>query len=282
MTTLGTSLSTIGISNARGGDLVMQREQVDSTLPASSAKGSAKTSAGSKQLTTEQQRTIQQLQQIDRTVRAHEQAHLSAGRGVVTSGAQFQYTYGPDGKQYAVGGEVGIDTSPERKPQANIDKGRLIQAAALAPKDPSPQDFRVAAVGGQLEAQGQTDLVREQQAQRNLDAQKAEAEREAMRKQLEDATPATAQGAQAIGATPAAPPTQAPAASRNANEDNAIRLDAPVSVPATNAPSAAPAVNLATAATTPGNGVNDATRQRLASAYVSGATLASSAFSVFA
>lgn len=279
MTTLGTSLSTIGISNARGVDLVMQREQMDNTLPASSVKGSAKASANPKQLTTEQQRTVQQLQQTDRAVRAHEQAHLSAGRGVVTSGAQFEYTYGPDGKQYAVGGEVGIDTSPERKPQANIDKGRLIQAAALAPKDPSPQDYRVATIGGQLEAQGQTDLVREQQAQRNLDAQKAEAEREATRKQIEESAPAATQG---IEATPIATPTQAPAASKNANEDNAIRLDAPVSVPAANTPSAAPAVNLATAAATPGNGVNDATRQRLASAYTSGANLAASAFSVFA
>jgi hypothetical protein len=279
MTTLGTSLSTIGISNARGVDLVMQREQMDNTLPAGGAKGSAKANSGPKQLSTEEQRTVQQLQQIDRTVRAHEQAHMSAGRGVVTSGAQFQYTYGPDGKQYAVGGEVGIDTSPERKPQANIDKGRLIQAAALAPKDPSPQDYRVAAVGGQLEAQGQTDLVREQQALRNLDAQKAQTDQEATRKQFEESAPAATP---AIEATPGTPTTQAPTASNSVNADNAIRLDAPISVPAANVPSATPAVNLATAATAPGNGINDATRQRLASAYTAGANLAASAFSVFA
>lgn len=277
MTSLGVNSSTMGISTARGLGLAQQREQANGAQAASAAKASAKTST--KQLSPEEQRAVQQLQQVDRAVRAHEQAHLSAGRGVVTSGAQFQYTYGPDGKQYAVGGEVGIDTSPERKPQANIEKGRLIQAAALAPKDPSPQDYRVAAVGGQLVSQGQTDLVREQQAQRNLDAQKAQADRDAARKQQETSTPAATP---AMEATPIATPTQAPAASRSANADNAIRLDAPVSVPAANATSATPVVNLATAATAPGNGVNDATRQRLASAYTAGAALAASAFSVFA
>ncbi len=198
MATLGVSLSTVGISQATGYQLVAQREQLDATLPrgngvvgvangvatvadndaaattGSDSGGSAantKTSnngapaPGPKQLTPEQQRAIRELQQIDRTVRAHEQAHLSAGRGVITSAANFTYTYGPDDKQYAVAGEVGIDTSPEDKPQDNIDKGQLIQAAALAPRDPSPQDYSVASIGSQLEAQGRSDLMRQQATQ---------------------------------------------------------------------------------------------------------------------
>jgi len=112
-------------------------------------------------LTLEEQRQVASLQQIDRNVRAHEQAHISAGRGVVTGSVNFSYTYGPDGKQYAVGGEVGIDTSAEKKPEANIDKGIRIQAAALAPRDPSAQDYRVAAIGSQLETQGRTDLAQQ-------------------------------------------------------------------------------------------------------------------------
>lgn len=199
MATLGVSLGTVGISQATGYQLVAQREQLNVTLPrgdrvakeadkvassdtvattsSDSSSSTVKTSntsntsnkgtpaPGPKQLTPEQQRAVQELQQIDRTVRAHEQAHLSAGRGVITSAANFTYTYGPDGKQYAVAGEVGIDTSPENKPQANIDKGQLIQAAALAPRDPSPQDYRVASIGSQLEAQGRTDLMRQKASQ---------------------------------------------------------------------------------------------------------------------
>ena len=107
---------------------------------------------------------VDRLKQVDRQVRDHEAAHLHAGAGVVTSGANFSYTYGPDGKQYAVAGEVGIDTSRETRPRDNIDKGRRIQAAALAPADPSSQDYRVAAIGGQLVTEGQRALVTEQTA----------------------------------------------------------------------------------------------------------------------
>ncbi|MRR09438.1 hypothetical protein EG831_05050, partial [bacterium] len=254
-------------------------EAVDGGSGTDNTRSTASANAARRQLTTEQQRAVQQLQQVDRAVRAHEQAHLSAGRGVVTSGARFEYTYGPDGKQYAVGGEVGIDTSPSRKPQANIDKGRQIQAAALAPRDPSPQDYRVAAVGGQLVAQGQGDLVREQQAQRTLDAQKAEAQRDAMRNQREESVPASPLG---IETAPATAPGPNPTAGRGANNGNPIRLDAPISITGANATANPPVVNLATAAMAPGNGINDITRQRLATTYTAGAAQAASSFSVFA
>ena len=103
-------------------------------------------------------------------MRAHEQAHIAAGRDVITSAASFTYTNGPDGKQYAVGGEVGIDTSSESKPEANISKGERIQAAALAPVDPSSQDYQVAAVGVQLVAQGEAELAKSRSNAGSTDA----------------------------------------------------------------------------------------------------------------
>lgn len=120
----------------------------------------ASSSRATTDLTAAQQRQLQRLQQIDRDVRAHEQAHMAAGRELVTNGPSYSYTYGPDGKQYATGGEVGIDTSAERKPEDNINKGQRIRITALAPRDPSPQDYRVAAIGGRLEEQGRADLAR--------------------------------------------------------------------------------------------------------------------------
>ena len=153
---LGNNLSAVGISAAKGIDLAMRREQIDASLPGdanggsrnrqSTASGKAHASAKA-ELTAAQQRQVEALKSADVRVRAHEQAHLAAGAGIVSSGASYTYTYGPDGRAYATAGEVGIDTSAEKKPQENIDKGRLIQAAALAPPDPSPQDRRVAAVG---------------------------------------------------------------------------------------------------------------------------------------
>lgn len=184
---LAVSLNTIGISRAQGVELVAQREQLDATLPRGSndakkpAEGPVR-AAASKALTPEEQRILAELQQIDRAVRAHEQAHLQAGAGVVTSAASYTYTYGPDGRQYAVGGEVGIDTSPEAKPEANIDKGIRIQAAALAPIDPSPQDHRVASVGSQLEAQGRSNLATQQAEVRALEVERnSQAREEALR-----------------------------------------------------------------------------------------------------
>jgi hypothetical protein len=113
------------------------------------------------ELTPRERQRVAELQQIDRAVRAHEAAHIAAGAGVVTGGADYSYTYGPDGRQYAVGGEVGIDTAPERDPADNVEKGIAIQNAALAPRDPSPQDYRVAGIGAQLESRGRGELARE-------------------------------------------------------------------------------------------------------------------------
>lgn len=189
--TLSSTLNSIGISRARGVDLPLLRDQLNGTLPKTGAgsvgNGSVQGSQGSqtdsnktrytatRELSPDQQRVVAELKQIDQNVHAHEQAHLAAGHGVVTSSARYTYTYGPDGKQYAVAGEVGIDTSAERKPEANIDKGSRIQAAALAPRDPSPQDYRVAAIGGRLAAEGQVELRQQEVQQQTEQAAKAQA-----------------------------------------------------------------------------------------------------------
>lgn len=96
-------------------------------------------------LTQAQQLQVAELEVIDTKVRAHELAHLAAAGSYATGGASFQYAKGPDGKQYAVGGEVGIDTGKESSPEATISKMQTVRAAALAPADPSPQDQKVAA-----------------------------------------------------------------------------------------------------------------------------------------
>lgn len=171
------SLSTVGLSEAKGAQLVAVRDQIDGTLPRS--QGAANPEAlKPRELSLEEKRAVEELKVIDRKVREHEAAHLRNGAGVVTSGANYSYTYGPDGKQYAVAGEVGIDTAPERKPEDNIDKGQRIQLAALAPRDPSPTDYRVAAVGGRLEALGRSDLSAQQAQERTEEAASERARRE--------------------------------------------------------------------------------------------------------
>lgn len=106
---------------------------------------------------------LQRLQERDREVRAHEQAHIGAGGSVVTGGASYTYETGPDGRQYAVGGEVGIDTSPvPNNPEATMEKAQTIRRAALAPASPSAQDQKVAAQAAQMEAEARLEKAEEE------------------------------------------------------------------------------------------------------------------------
>lgn len=104
---------------------------------------------------------VLKLQARDREVRAHEQAHLAAAGRFATSGPSFTFQTGPDGRRYAVGGEVGIDTSPvPDDPEATIAKAQQIRAAALAPAQPSSQDLAVAAKASSMEQRARVELAR--------------------------------------------------------------------------------------------------------------------------
>lgn len=116
-----------------------------------------------KKLTEEEKEKIEELKRIDQRVRSHERAHLSAAGGIAISGANYSFVAGPDGKRYAVAGEVNIDTSPGKKPEETIEKAQRIIRAALAPADPSPQDRRVAAKAMQMQMKAKQELLRENQ-----------------------------------------------------------------------------------------------------------------------
>ena len=123
-----------------------------------------------------EQAVIQQLKLRDQEVKAHEQAHASVG-GVHAGSASFTYTRGPNGALYATGGEVGISTSPVAgDPQATLQKARQVQAAALAPLNPSSQDRAVAARAGQMALD----------AQANLAAERTQSSREAASEYIEE------------------------------------------------------------------------------------------------
>ncbi len=94
-------------------------------------------------LTEREEQIVKELAQRDREVRAHEKAHKDVG-GKYAGPITYEFTRGPDGRQYAVGGEVPIDTAPEEDPEETVDKMQVVIAAALAPAEPSVQDRAVA------------------------------------------------------------------------------------------------------------------------------------------
>ena len=109
-----------------------------------------------------QNEDVKELEKADANVKAHEAAHLGAGGRVVSGGATFTYTQGSDGKMYATAGEVPIDTSEGNTPQETIQKASAIRTAAMAPSDPSPQDYKVAASAIIMEMKARQELSSEQ------------------------------------------------------------------------------------------------------------------------
>jgi hypothetical protein len=81
--------------------------------------------------------------------------------GEFAGAIHLEFTTGPDGQQYAVGGEVKIDTAPiAGDPEATIEKMRTIQAAALAPANPSAADRAVAAKAAQMAIEARVEADR--------------------------------------------------------------------------------------------------------------------------
>ncbi len=127
---------------------------------------------GTAEQTPEEKARIAELKRRDTEVRRHEQAHVAAAGRYARGGASFQFVLGPDGKLYAVGGEVQIDTSEvPGDPEATIRKAQTVRRAALAPSNPSSQDQRVAAAATQMEFEARMELSQERTEQAEEDSE---------------------------------------------------------------------------------------------------------------
>lgn len=106
-----------------------------------------------------EEKQINDLRQRDQEVRSHELAHSSVG-GSTTGAPSYSFEVGPDGKKYAVDGEVSVDLSGvSGNPRATIAKMQKVYAAALAPVNPSVQDNRVASSAVSVISQAQSQLL---------------------------------------------------------------------------------------------------------------------------
>ncbi len=87
-----------------------------------------------------QREHLRRLQARDRRVRAHEQAHNLAGGGQVAPAVRYRYQTGPDGRRYAVGGQVHAPAGGGGSPEKALEHSADLRRAAVAPTRPSYQD----------------------------------------------------------------------------------------------------------------------------------------------
>jgi hypothetical protein len=180
-------------------------------------------------------RQVEELKRRDAEVRAHEQAHLAAAGGHARGGMKLTYTTGPDGARYATDGEVGVDLSAERTPQATIIKMQAIRRAALAPASPSGADRAVASAASQREQEARAQLSAQLKEEQRLLADQVkgrgevargqEGGREASSVEVSEGAESFA-GAQAVPVQPNAAPKAAPE-SRSFDIGGAAVLAAP-------------------------------------------------------
>lgn len=112
---------------------------------------------------------VTRLQQRDQQVKQEEKAHAAVA-GDLAGPINYVYQLGPDGRQYAVGGSVGIQaqTLSGNPDEAKRLAGRMA-AAANAATNPSAQDYAAArqayALGSQL---GDTPSAADPRPERSL------------------------------------------------------------------------------------------------------------------
>lgn len=149
-------------------------QQADTPTPLEEARAGAEPAEPVTSLNSEEQAVIADLRARDQEVRAHEAAHARVG-GEFAGAPSFTFETGPDGRLYAVAGEVSIDTSPvPGDPEASIEKLETVIRAALAPAEPSSQDLAVAAQArarlAEARAEARSQASEEQQGGAGADA----------------------------------------------------------------------------------------------------------------
>jgi hypothetical protein len=166
---------------------------------------SAKASPNSREAL-ETQRKVDKLKSIEQGVINHEMAHKGAG-GAYAGSVSYTYTTGPDGKRYITGGEVSIDLSAADSPEATVRKMRQVIGAALAPVDPSAQDYRVAARAQALQLEAQGEVAAAAAAERGMPGGASAADRAGGAGEAQRTGPSAGAAGEGVGAVAVPPAT---------------------------------------------------------------------------
>jgi len=155
-----TGSAEAGRSSRVSGEPASETSSADQGEPAAEQAAPATGPKTPGELAPEEQQVVEELRKRDAEVRAHEAAHAGAA-GSLGGSPSYSYETGPDGRRYAVGGEVHIDVSQGATPQETIANAQQVRAAALAPASPSSQDRAVAASAAAMEQKARAELSRD-------------------------------------------------------------------------------------------------------------------------
>lgn len=87
------------------------------------------------------ERVLDKFKSKDSEVKAHEQAHATNSSS--NSTVKYNYQMGPDGRLYAVGGEIRLDTSIPKDPTRALSKLDELIRASSAPSELSQADMQI-------------------------------------------------------------------------------------------------------------------------------------------
>ncbi len=122
-------------------------------------------------LTPEERAVVRDLQARDLEVRIHEAQHFRAAGGIASGGPQYIQVQGPDGRYYAVGGSVNIQSSATSDPAKQKRDSQAFINAALAPADLSAQDLASARSAISRAAEAYQNRFQNEQEEQNGDSE---------------------------------------------------------------------------------------------------------------
>jgi|GEM_PF-1114383 len=105
------------------------------------------------ELSESEKKALDELKKRDKEVKNHEAAHTGNPELQTIGTPSYSYVLGPDGKMYAVGGEVTISTGRISDPQDALRKAAALKKASLSSDNPSSADLAAASSASQMETE---------------------------------------------------------------------------------------------------------------------------------
>jgi hypothetical protein len=127
------------------------------------------------ELSAEELQKLRELERKDQQVRTRDMAFLAAAGGAAGSVA-LEYETGPDGRRYAVGADIKLDTSAGATPEQTLAKARALRAATMSARSDSSADASAAAKAVRMEAEARAEIERARAAERERAIEQAASE----------------------------------------------------------------------------------------------------------